>query len=110
MLLKTFGPGEASPDIEKVYQSFLDTVGMVPPPFLMFSASPPPASVASVSAAIDIIDEEPQRRERLWHNTNKMLGGFKELGFDTGPCQTPIIPVIVGDDKKAFTMAKMPLS
>jgi 7-keto-8-aminopelargonate synthetase-like enzyme len=74
---------------------------------LMFSASPPPASVASVSAAIDIIDSEPERRERLWHNTNKMLDGFKSLGFDTGSCATPIIPLIVGDDRKAFTMARI---
>jgi 8-amino-7-oxononanoate synthase len=74
---------------------------------LIFSASPPPASVASVSAAIDIIEEEPERRERLWKNTHKMLKGFKELGFDTGQSSTPVIPVMVGDDRKAFTMAKM---
>ena len=40
MLLNTVGPGEASGEIEKIYQTFLDTVGMVPPPFLMYSASP----------------------------------------------------------------------
>jgi len=74
---------------------------------LIFSASPPPSSVASVSAAIDIIEEEPGRRERLWHNTNKALNGFKALGFDTGKSETPIIPVIVGEDRKAFTMARM---
>ncbi len=73
----------------------------------IFSASPPPASVASVSAAIDIIEAEPVHRERLWHNTNKMLKGFRALGFDTGMSETPIIPVIVGDDMKAFTMARM---
>ncbi len=74
---------------------------------LIFSASPPPASVASVSAAIDIIENEPERRERLWDNTHKMLKRFKSLGFDTGQSQTPIIPVIVGDDQKAFKMARM---
>lgn len=74
---------------------------------LIFSASPPPASVASVSAAIDIIENEPERREHLWENTRKMLNGFKSLGFETGPSQTPIIPVIVGDDEKAFMMAVM---
>ncbi len=74
---------------------------------LIFSASPPPASVASVSAAIDIIEEEPERRERLWYNTKKMLDGFKTLGFDTGPSETPIIPVIMGEDQKAFIVAKM---
>jgi len=74
---------------------------------LIFSASPPPASIASVSAAIDIIEEEPERRERLWRNTKKMLNGFKSLGFNTGPSETPIIPVIIGDDQKAFTMVRM---
>ncbi len=48
---------------------------------LIFSASPPPASVAAVSAAIDIIENEPERIERLWKNTRKMLKGFKDLGF-----------------------------
>jgi 8-amino-7-oxononanoate synthase len=74
---------------------------------LIFSASPPPASVAAVSAAIDIIEEEPERRERLWHNTKKMMEGFKTLGYNTAQSETPIIPVIVGDDNKAFTMARM---
>ncbi len=74
---------------------------------LIFSASPPPASVASVSAAIDIIENEPERIQKLWENTNKMLKGFKEIGFDVGSSQTPIIPVIVGDDEVAFKMVMM---
>jgi len=73
----------------------------------IFSASPPPASVASVSAAIDIIENEPERREQLWKNTNKMLKGFKELGFNIGVAETPIIPVIVGDDELAFKFVMM---
>ncbi|MGB9711063.1 MAG: aminotransferase class I/II-fold pyridoxal phosphate-dependent enzyme [Thermodesulfovibrio sp.] len=73
----------------------------------IFSASPPPASVAAVSAAIDIIENEPERREQLWKNTNKMLKGFKELGFDIGVAETPIIPVIVGDDELAFKFVMM---
>ncbi|OIP60410.1 MAG: 8-amino-7-oxononanoate synthase [Nitrospirae bacterium CG2_30_41_42] len=74
---------------------------------LIFSASPPPASVASVSAAVDIIENEPERRETLWKNTRKMLKGFKDLGFEVGPSQTPIIPIVVGEDEKAFIMAMM---
>ncbi|WP_353685145.1 pyridoxal phosphate-dependent aminotransferase family protein [Thermodesulfovibrio sp. 3907-1M] len=73
----------------------------------IFSASPPPASVAAVSAAIDIIESEPERRQQLWKNTNKMLKGFKELGFDIGVAETPIIPVIVGDDELAFKFVMM---
>jgi 8-amino-7-oxononanoate synthase len=74
---------------------------------LIFSASPPPASVASVSAALDIIENEPERREKLWKNTTKMFKGFKALGFEVGPSQTPIIPVLVGEDEKAFAMGIM---
>ena len=73
----------------------------------IFSASPPPASVASVSAALDIIKNEPERREKLWKNTRKMLKGFKELGFEVGASQTPIIPIVVGEDQDAFIMAMM---
>jgi 8-amino-7-oxononanoate synthase len=73
---------------------------------LIFSASPPPASVSAVSAAIDIIIAEPERRARLWENTKKMKEGFKALGFDTGSSETPIIPVIVGEDQKAFMMGR----
>lgn len=73
----------------------------------IFSASSPPASVASVSVAIDIIEEEPERREKLWYNTKKMLNGFRELGFDTGQSETPIIPIMVGESQKAFLMTKM---
>lgn len=74
---------------------------------LIFSASPPPASVASVSAALDIIENEPERRKSLWRNTNKMFKGLTELGFEVGPSQTPIIPIVVGENENAFIMAMM---
>jgi len=74
---------------------------------LIFSASPPPASIAAVSAAVDIIENEPERIEKLWANTWKIHNGFKALGFEIGPTETPIIPILVGDDLKAFTMVMM---
>jgi 7-keto-8-aminopelargonate synthetase-like enzyme len=74
---------------------------------LIFSASPPPASVASVIAALGIIDREPERRERLWHNTYKMKKAFKRMGFDTGASETPIIPLLMGEMEQAFMMWKM---
>jgi 8-amino-7-oxononanoate synthase len=73
---------------------------------LIFSAAPPPASVASVIKAIEIIEREPERRERLWENTRFMATGLRELGFDTGESDSPIIPVVVRDDQLAFVMAK----
>jgi 8-amino-7-oxononanoate synthase len=74
---------------------------------LIFSASPPPASIAAVDAALDIIENEPERIERLWTNTWKMHEGFKSMGFEIGPSETPIIPILVGEDTKAFSMVKM---
>lgn len=71
---------------------------------LIFSASPPPASVAAVIAALDIIDGEPERRERLWHNTHKMMKAFKQMGFDTGVAETPIIPLVIGEMELTFRM------
>ena len=71
---------------------------------LMFSAALPPALVAAASAALDVIRDEPERREKLWHNTHRMLKGFGELGFDTGVSCTPIIPVIIGDRYKTLQM------
>ena len=69
---------------------------------LIFSASMPPSAVATVIAALDIIQNEPERRERLWKNTKKMKQGFEKLGFNTGNSQTPIIPVIIGEDEMTF--------
>lgn len=64
---------------------------------LIFTASMPPASVAGVLAALDVIQEEPERRERLWANTRRVGAGLRSLGFDVGETQTPIIPVVTGE-------------
>ncbi|MBA4417522.1 MAG: 8-amino-7-oxononanoate synthase [Syntrophus sp. (in: bacteria)] len=74
---------------------------------MMFSASLPPASVAAASAALDIVDENPELLEQLWRNTRKMLKGFKALGFDTGTSETPIIPVMIKDAAKTCEMCSL---
>ena len=71
---------------------------------LIFSASPPPASVASVLKALEILQREPERREKLWQNTHRFHKGLKELGFNTAQSETPIIPVVIGDDLLVFQM------
>ena len=70
----------------------------------MFSAAPPPASVASAIKAIEIIEREPERRQQLWDNTRYMKREFTTLGFDTGNSASPVIPLVVGDDITAFRM------
>lgn len=69
---------------------------------LIFSASMPPSAVATVLAALKIIKSEPQRRERLWQITRRMHKEYLRLGFNIGPTQTPIIPLIFGDDMVTF--------
>lgn len=73
---------------------------------LIFSAAPPPASVGSVLKAIEIIEREPERREKLWENTRYMMQEFGRLGFDTGVAETPVIPLLVGDNWAAFEFTK----
>ena len=74
---------------------------------MMFSASLPPSLVASANTALDIIEEEPELRTRLWKNTHKMLKGYKTLGFDTGTSETPIIPVVIKDTVKTYEMCRL---
>jgi 8-amino-7-oxononanoate synthase len=73
---------------------------------LIFSASMTPASAASVLAAIDIMVSEPERIQHLWEMTHYALKGFKEMGFDTGKSETPIIPLFIRDDVKALLLTQ----
>jgi 8-amino-7-oxononanoate synthase len=74
---------------------------------LIFSASLPPASAASVIAAIDVIEHDPTLVTRLWENTHHAQKHFKALGMDVGNSETPIIPVYIRDNDKAFIISKM---
>jgi 7-keto-8-aminopelargonate synthetase-like enzyme len=71
---------------------------------LIFSASLPPASTASVLAALKIMESEPERIAKLWENTDYMLKEFKAMGYNTGTSCTPVIPLHVGDMMHAFNM------
>jgi glycine C-acetyltransferase len=72
----------------------------------LFSTSAPPAVVAACIEALDIIRDEPERIERLWANTRWFKEGLHELGFDTGASQTPITPVIIGDEERTQDFAR----
>jgi glycine C-acetyltransferase len=65
-------------------------------PFL-FSTSHPPSVAASCLAAFDILEQEPERIDRLWENTRYFKAGLANAGFDTGISETPITPIMVGD-------------
>lgn len=74
---------------------------------LIFSASMPPAQIASVIASLDIIEREPQRREKLISIAHRAKKEYINLGFDVGNTQTPIIPIILGNDYLVFKFWKM---
>lgn len=69
---------------------------------LIFSAAIPPANTATVLAALDVMEEQPELVEQLERNAKFMREGFQQLGFDTGHSQSPIIPIIIGDDTLTF--------
>ena len=69
-------------------------------PFL-FSSSHPPAVIAACTAAIDVMESEPDLHARLWENTRVFKDGLRRLGFNTGASVTPITPVIIGSGSKA---------
>ncbi len=73
---------------------------------LMFSASMTPSSAASVLAAIEIMESEPERIQKLMDLTTYARNSFREMGFDTGRSQSPIIPLFIRDDVKALQMAQ----
>ncbi len=72
----------------------------------LFSTSTPPAVTAACLEALAIIGDEPERLERLWDNTRTFKAGLRELGFDTGASETPITPVITGDEEATQAFAR----
>jgi glycine C-acetyltransferase len=75
-------------------------------PFL-FSTSAPPAVAAACIEALNILEEEPDRVERLWERTRVFKEGLRSLGYDTGASETPITPVIAGEDREAQDLSRM---
>ena len=71
---------------------------------LIFSASIAPANAASVVAALDLIQEQPEMIDKLWDNTRYAMNALNTLGLDTGDSETPIIPIYVRDDIKTFML------
>ncbi|RLC61766.1 MAG: 8-amino-7-oxononanoate synthase [Chloroflexi bacterium] len=74
---------------------------------LIFSASIPPANAAAALAALEVMQEEPERIARVNWIGERMRAEFRQLGFDVGASETPIVPVIVGDDMRTLLAWKM---
>lgn len=72
----------------------------------MFTASLAPSVAGGVLKALQILQEEPERIGALWKNTHKMHAGFKTAGFNTGLSKSPIIPILIGSEMKAFLFSQ----
>ena len=72
----------------------------------IFSASITPPSTAAVSAALDIMESEPERIEHLWEMTHYALDGFRNMGCEIGNTSTPIIPLFIRDNNKTFRITR----
>jgi 7-keto-8-aminopelargonate synthetase-like enzyme len=66
------------------------------PRAFMCAAAQPPAAAAAACAALEIIEREPERRQRLWANTERFQGGLRRMGYDIGGSVTPIVPILLG--------------
>jgi 8-amino-7-oxononanoate synthase len=73
---------------------------------LIFSASIPPANAATAFAALQVMQEEPERVKRVNDIGDYMRKSYHELGFNTGTSESPIIPIFVGDDRRAAIIWK----
>ena len=76
-------------------------------PALIFSASPTPASVAAVLAALDILEAEPERVDKLMHNARTMRSGLKALGYNVSDHDTAVVSIVIGDTEKVLKMWRM---
>jgi glycine C-acetyltransferase len=71
----------------------------------LLSGALPPGVAAATIAAIDVMEKNPERVERVWENRDYFLDKMKALGFDTGHSETPIVPIMCGDSKTAKELA-----
>jgi 8-amino-7-oxononanoate synthase len=72
----------------------------------IFATAPPPGSAAAVIAALRIVQQEPERRQRLWENRDRLFSGLSRLGFTLAPSAGPIMPVLIGEADKALCFSK----
>ncbi len=74
---------------------------------LMFSASIPPSNAAAALAALEIMRTEPERIERINQIGVRMRRGYHQMGLNTGNSESPIIPILVGDEARTIQMWKL---
>jgi len=73
---------------------------------LIFSASLPPSNTAAALAALEVLEAEPERVDRVNAVADRMREAYRELGFDVGESRTPIVPIIAGKPMDAMMLWK----
>ncbi len=71
----------------------------------IFTTALPPAVMAMALAALELVNQEPQRRAALWDNCRRLNQGLTKLGFALGSSESPILPLMVGDAKKCMALS-----
>ena len=83
---------------DRAYIEYLRTHGK----HTIFSASLSPSQTAAASAALDVLQTEPEHLERLWKNQKRYLALLTSLGLDTWGSETPAVPIVIGDKQRAY--------
>jgi 8-amino-7-oxononanoate synthase len=70
----------------------------------VFTASGSPSNIASVSAAVSVVRSHPELREQLWANVRRLRQGLRELGYAIGETESPIVPILTGDEARTVAL------
>jgi 8-amino-7-oxononanoate synthase len=70
----------------------------------VFTASGSPSNIASVSAAVRVVREHPELRDRLWANVHQLRKGLQEIGYVIGDSASPIVPILIGDERRTVAL------
>jgi len=76
----------------------------------VFTASGSPSNIASVSAAVDVVRSHPELRAQLWANVHRLRQGLRELGYAIGETESPIVPIVTGDEARTIALWQRLLS
>ena len=70
----------------------------------VFTASGSPSNIASVSAAVEVVRTRPELRDELWATVRRLRRGLRELGYAIGETESPIVPILIGDEARTITL------
>ncbi len=103
IILGTFSKSLASIGGFAVGSKAMDVLRYSSRPYI-FTASPSPASIASVRASLRKIARQPELKEKLWKNAHRLYQGLAKTGYELGPRISPVVPVIIGSKEAGLEL------